>query len=156
MTSPTVFPSVFQSDVVDALTDRIEHLTADTRPQWGVMSATQMLAHCCVSYEMVFEKKHARPNALMRFVLRVAVKQTVVGEAPYKRNTRTAPAFIIKDERDFETEKQRLIVYLRRVQLLGEAQFEGRESLSFGPLTAREWNVLFYKHLDHHLTQFGV
>ena len=150
------FPSVFESAVVDALTDRIGHLTADTRPQWGVMNATQMLAHCAVPYEMVFEKKHARPNALMRFVLKLAVKQTVVGDAPYKRNTRTAPAFIIRGERDFETEKQRLVVYLRRVQLLGETQFEGKESLSFGPLTAHEWNVLFYKHLDHHLTQFGV
>ena len=150
------FPSVFQSDVVDALTDRIEQLRAETKPQWGVMNATQMLAHCCVTYEMVFETKHKRPNALMRFVLKLAVKQTVVGDAPYKHNTRTAPAFIIRDEREFETERQRLVVYLRRVQLMGEKQFEGKESLSFGPLTAREWNVLFYKHLDHHLTQFGV
>ena len=150
------FPSVFQSDVVDVLTDRIEQLRADTRPQWGVMNATQMLAHSCVSYEMVFENKHPRPNALMRFVLRLAVKQAVVGDAPYRHNTRTAPAFIIRDARDFETERQRLVVYLRRVQLLGATQFEGKESLSFGPLTALEWNVLFYKHLDHHLTQFGV
>lgn len=150
------FPSVFQSDVVDVLTDRIEQLRADTRPQWGVMNATQMLAHSCVSYEMVFENKHPRPNALMRFVLRLAVKQAVVGDAPYRHNTRTAPAFIIRDARDFETERQRLVVYLRRVQLLGAKQFEGKESLSFGPLTALEWNVLFYKHLDHHLTQFGV
>ena len=150
------FPSVFQSDVVDALTDRIEQLRAETKPQWGVMNATQMLAHCCVTYEMVFENKHKRPNALMRFVLKLAVKQTVVGDAPYKHSIRTAPAFVIRDERDFGTEKQRLVVYLRRVQLMGEQQFEGKESLSFGPLTAHEWNVLFYKHLDHHLTQFGV
>ena len=33
---------------------------------------------------------------------------------------------------------------------------DGRESLSFGPLTAVEWNGLFSKHLDHHLQQFGV
>jgi len=150
------FPNVFQSAVIDALTDRIEHLRPDTRPQWGVMSATRMLAHCCVAYEMVFEQKHPRPNPLMRFMLRLAVKQGVVGDAPYKRNTRTAPAFIIRDERNFETEQQRLVVYLRRVQLMGERQFEGKESLSFGPLTAHEWNVLFYKHLHHHLTQFGV
>ena len=39
---------------------------------------------------------------------------------------------------------------------LGSAHFEGKESPSFGALTADEWNVLFAKHLDHHLTQFGV
>ena len=38
----------------------------------------------------------------------------------------------------------------------GEQNFEGRKSHSFGPLTTAEWNVMFYKHLDHHLTQFGV
>ena len=35
-------------------------------------------------------------------------------------------------------------------------RFEGKESNSFGPLTKGEWNNMFYKHLDHHLSQFGV
>jgi transposase InsO family protein len=26
----------------------------------------------------------------------------------------------------------------------------------FGPLTPEEWAILMYKHLDHHLRQFGV
>ena len=26
----------------------------------------------------------------------------------------------------------------------------------FGPLTPDEWAILMYKHLDHHLRQFGV
>jgi hypothetical protein len=39
---------------------------------------------------------------------------------------------------------------------LGEAHFDGKESLSFGKLTASQWNTMFYKHLNHHLTQFGV
>lgn len=27
---------------------------------------------------------------------------------------------------------------------------------AFGPLSGREWDVLSWKHLDHHLRQFGV
>jgi hypothetical protein len=26
----------------------------------------------------------------------------------------------------------------------------------FGPMTAEEWGIISYKHLDHHLKQFGV
>jgi hypothetical protein len=92
----------------------------------------------------------------MRWVLKQIVKERVVGPAPYPRNTPTAPAFRITDTRDFETERERLLAYLQQVATEGRAKFEGRASLSFGPLTATEWNGLFSKHLDHHLQQFGV
>lgn len=72
------------------------------------------------------------------------------------RGEQTAPAFIIRDERTFELEKQRLIDFIRKTSSLGTTHFEGRESLSFGVLTSREWSNMFYKHLDHHLGQFGV
>ena len=64
--------------------------------------------------------------------------------------------FLIKDSRDFETEKKRLVDYLNKTQQLGETYFDGKESHSFGALTAQEWSTMFSKHLDHHLTQFGV
>ena len=75
---------------------------------------------------------------------------------PYKKNAQTAPYFIIADDRDFEEEKARLIGYIQRTQALGQAHFEGKRSHSFGVLSAQEWNTMFYKHLDHHLIQFGV
>ena len=62
----------------------------------------------------------------------------------------------MSDDKDFETEKRRLIDYLRRTQELGENYFDGKESLSFGRLNKQQWNNMFYKHLDHHLRQFGV
>ncbi|MCH5683332.1 hypothetical protein LWM68_02995 [Niabella sp. W65] len=52
--------------------------------------------------------------------------------------------------------KKRLISYLIKTQELGGTYFEGKESHSFGALTQTEWNNMFAKHLDHHLTQFGV
>ncbi len=92
----------------------------------------------------------------MKLVFKWFVKNSVVSEIPYPKNGQTAPYFIIKDERNFENEKKRLVAYIRRTQELGEKEFDGRESLSFGKLSLTEWNNLFYKHLDHHLKQFGV
>jgi len=148
--------NVFDPSVTEELVKRIRALTPETRPLWGKMNATQVLAHLCVSYEMVYEDRHQRPRAFVRFLLRVFVKHAVVGEKPYPRSSRTAPAFLITDERDFETEQARLISFLVRTRTLGPEAFEGRESHSFGPLTTAEWNNLFYKHMDHHLTQFGA
>jgi hypothetical protein len=80
----------------------------------------------------------------------------VTNEKPYKQGGPTAPDFVIADERDFAKEQSRLIDFISRVQTEGRSRFEGRESHSFGVLTATGWNNMFYKHLDHHLRQFGV
>lgn len=148
--------NIFHPQITQELIDRINELTPETTPRWGIMRVDQMMAHCSVAYEMVYTDKYPRPNMLMRFFLKAFIKNSVVGEKPYPRNGRTAPAFVIEERRDFETEKALLIGYLAKTRDLGISYFEGKESLSFGALTAEEWNTLFYKHLDHHLTQFGA
>ena len=148
--------SVFNAADVAELIDRINKLTPQSTPLWGKMNVGQMLAHTNVTYEMVFTDKHPKPGAFMRLILKAFVKNVVVGPKPYKRNSPTAKSFLITDSRDFETEKQRLLDHLAKTQKLGSEHFHNRESLSFGKLSADEWNVMFYKHLDHHLQQFGV
>jgi len=148
--------NVFDPAVTAELIHRIEELTPQSPALWGKMSVDQMLAHCCVAYEMAFTDKHPKANPVMRFLLKNFVKKGVVNEVPYKKNLPTAPAFLIKNEKNFAEEKGRLIAFLEQTLAAGEPGFEGKESPSFGPMTAKEWNNLLYKHLDHHLTQFGV
>ena len=148
--------NIFSPKVTSELISRINRLSPESPALWGKMSVDQMLAHCCVAYDMAFTDKYPKPNPIMRLILKAFVKKGVVNEVRYKKNIPTAPAFIIADRKNFEEEKARLIKYLEQVATLGKEHFEGKESLSFGPMTAQEWNNLFYKHLDHHLTQFGV
>ncbi|TDQ16909.1 uncharacterized protein DUF1569 [Algoriphagus boseongensis] len=147
---------IFDPKVTQELIDRINQLKPESPALWGKMSVDQMLAHCSVAYEMAFTNKHPKPNGFMRLLLKLFVKDGVVNEKPYAKNLRTAPAFIIPDRKNFEEEKDRLIKYLEHTLNLGRDHFEGKESLSFGKMTSKEWNNQFYKHLDHHLTQFGV
>lgn len=149
-------PNIFTPSVSENVIGRINRLQPDTQPQWGKMSVAQMLAHCNVTYEMLYENKHPKPNALMKLILKAFVKKAVTGPTPYKRNSRTAPAFLITDTRNFEAERTRLIDYIERTQQLGEHHFDQKESHSFGALSKDEWNTMFYKHVDHHLQQFGV
>lgn len=148
--------NLFDAKEANVVIERIEKLDANTNALWGKMDVSQMLAHCCVTYEYVYEDKYAKPKGVKKFLLKSFLKPFVVGERAYKKNTRTGPDFLKTNEYSFETEKARLIAYIRRTQELGGDHFDGKDSHSFGALSEKEWNTMFYKHLDHHLGQFGV
>lgn len=135
---------------------RVEQLTPESQPLWGKMNVAQMLAHCNVTYELVYTDKHPKPKGLQKFFIKLFAKKIVTGPKPYKKNLRTAPAFLVTDDRDFEKEKTRLIEHIQKTQKLGGGHFDQKESHAFGALSTVEWNTLFSKHLDHHLRQFGV
>ena len=150
------YEDIFSKEGTARTLSRINKLTPDTSPKWGKMNAAQMLAHLSVAYEMDLEDIHPAPNGFTRLILKLLVKKAVCGPKPYAKNIKTAPQFIIKGDRDFDKEKKRLTDYIQKVAAAGSATYEGRENQSFGPLTAAEWNTMYAKHLDHHLTQFGV
>lgn len=151
-----MLPNIFTEQVSNQVIERINNLNENSQPKWGKMNVSQMLAHCCVTYEMVYEDKHPKPNFLMKFILKAFIKDVVVNEKPFKQNSQTAPAFLIKTDKNFQEEKERLINFIKKTQQLGENYFDGKESHSFGKLNKNEWNNMFYKHLDHHLNQFGA
>ncbi|NCA21476.1 MAG: DUF1569 domain-containing protein [Crocinitomicaceae bacterium] len=148
--------NIFNATDSNEIIERIEKLTSETKQVWGKMNVSQMMAHCNVTYEMVYENIHPKPNAFVRFLLKSFVKNKVVNDEVYKQNSQTAPVFLIKSDKNFEKEKARLIEHIKKTQELGPGYFEKKESHSFGVLKATEWNNMFYKHLDHHLRQFGV
>ncbi len=152
--------NVFDKAVTDEMAGRIKRLTPDTKPLWGKMNVAQMLAHCYVPYDMAFSQdsgsRFKQATGLKAWFLKKFIKPLVVGDKPYKKNGPTAPEFKIVDQREFEVEQQRLLAGVERAYESGRDYFEQRPSPSFGPMTATEWSNLFYKHLDHHLQQFGV
>ena len=148
--------NVFQRSTTLYTRDRLQNLSKDTIPQWGKMDAGQMLAHLNVAYDVAFGKLEVKNNVIMKWFLKTFVKEGVVGEKPYPKNSMTAPYFMQKEPRDFELEKQKFIDNVQTVEQKGEPFFEGKESVSFGKMTALEWSNQFYKHLDHHFIQFGI
>jgi hypothetical protein len=133
-----MFPSVFDPATNVELINRINKITPEKKPDWGKMSADQMFAHVNVGYDITYGKIDVSYSWFM------------------KKNGQTAPIFLIEGGRDFEAEKTKLIEYIKRVESDGVAFFKGKESSSFGKMTVQEWSNQFWKHLDHHLTQFGV
>ena len=148
--------NTFDPKTTEETFKRLENITYVTKPEWGKMNAAQMLAHLNVAYDFAYGKKNSNLNFFAKFMVKLFVKNIVVGEKPYTKNSRTAPDFIIANERDFEKEKSIFINNVKETETKGITYFEGKENSSFGVLTSKEWSNLFYKHIDHHFKQFGV
>jgi hypothetical protein len=147
--------SVFEKETYNELKTRIENIAPDTKRLWGKMNVAQMLAHTSEALEMATgNKKHKRH--LMGILLSPLVKKSFLSDKPFSKGGPTDPNILIKDQRDFASEKARLLALLKQFHEGGEAKATTHPHSFFGPLTAREWGTSQYKHLNHHLTQFGL
>ena len=147
--------SLFDAAVMHEVVDRINRLSAGTKPLWGKMRVEQMLAHSQTPLHIALGDKKFK-GGLMAFLFGKMAKGKMVKDEPFKKNLPTAPSFVVKDERNFDEEKARLIDLVQRFSKEPKQNLDARPHSFFGKLTADEWNTLQYKHLDHHLRQFGV
>lgn len=149
-------PNIFNSETTEIILKRLENLKANSQPKWGKMNASQMLAHLNIAYDIAYGKIESKPSFIIKFLMKLFIKNGIVNEKSYPQNSRTAPEFIIADKRDFDLEKSKYIKNVRETEVHGAAYFEGKENPSMGKLTAVEWNNMFYKHTNHHFDQFGI
>ncbi len=150
------YPSIYLASTTAELTRRIDQLNPQSQAIWGKMNVGQMLSHCAVPYEQILGTNTAQPPLFMRIILKLFLKNSMVNEVPYKQNLPTAPSFIRTEQFDVDKEKERLINLIKTIQEMGAEKLAATPSLSLGMLSATEWNNLLYKHIDHHLQQFGV
>jgi len=148
--------SLFDSQVHAHTIARIDSLTAESKGLWGKMSVGQMLHHCQFPLEVALgDLRHlVLPGPLMKFMMK-GFKKKMYDDRPWKEGMPTAKGFKVTEERDFVPEKARLI------QLVDEFYRErDKETWDphpiFGTFTPQQWGQSQYKHLDHHLRQFGV
>jgi Protein of unknown function (DUF1569) len=138
-----------------ALQHRLSRLQPSSRRQWGKMNAAQMLAHCAAAMEMACGDRQKK-QAFLGKLITPFIRSTVLGPKPLRRNSPTDPDLLIADEREFAAERQRLSTLVDRFCQAGP-DAAGRQIHSFfGRFNGEEWGRLVYKHLDHHLRQFGV
>ena len=148
--------NLFEPARVAELTERLERLQPDSPRLWGKMTAPQAMAHCAVAMEWAVGDTHAPRMLVGRLIGGLAKRKTVRNDDPFSRNGPTAPALVITDERDLAIERARLRRLLERFAAAGPEGCTAHPHSFFGRLTPDEWAVLMYKHVDHHLRQFGV
>ena len=145
--------SLFVPAVKQDIIVRINKLTPDSKGLWGKMNVGQMLAHLQVPIGVAEGTSKIKRTIFGRIVGPLA-KSILYNNKPFKRSLPTDPSFVmIRNEKDFETEKQKL---LEMVNNFTEANMLVETHPFFGKLTKEQWSIGTWKHLDHHLQQFGV
>jgi len=149
--------NLFDATVANQVKARLAQLEPQSERRWGKMTAAQMLAHCSASMQWavgeVVPEKGALPVRLMGRLIKPMVFRN---EEPFRKNSPTAPSLVVTGERDLDKERDRLAGLIDKFAAGGAAGCTKNPHSFFGKLTPEEWAILTYKHLDHHLRQFGV
>lgn len=135
--------------------ERIDKLSPITLSQWGKMTVSQMLEHCQQPIKVPLGMLELKPN-WMSLLFGKMIKKQMMQQERFKKDLPTVKEFRIQKEPDFETAKKELIELVERFAKEGHASIKVKKHPFFGEMTLQEWDILQWKHLDHHLRQFGV
>jgi hypothetical protein len=147
--------NIHEAATLQEFIERINKLRPDAQRHWGKMTVAQMLAHCATALEVNVGDRVSKQGLMGKLFGRIA-KKSVVSAEPFKQGLPTDPSFVQKEDKDFEQEKARLLALLKRLSASDPHALAKNPHPFFGKMTAEEWNTLNFKHLDHHLRQFGV
>ncbi len=144
--------SLLEEDGYAEIKNRLDTLDQNSVRVWGKMNQAQMLTHCQFPLKVAIENKPTKPkwNPIMRLF-----KGMLYNDKLWRKGLPTAPELKIVDERDFHKEKETLEELVDAFYKLKERE-EWNPHPMFGNFTKEQWGKMEYKHLDHHLRQFGV
>lgn len=148
--------NIFQQPDYESILERINFLTIYSKRQWGKMNLPQMLEHCAIQLKKalgLIPSSEPQGPALYRTGFGRYIALYLV---PWPKNSATPPDMNMETNgiavQSFEKEKEQLLQLLTQVQQ--KEHFSAHPF--FGALNKKDWGRLIWKHLDHHLRQFGV
>jgi hypothetical protein len=144
--------SLIEPDVKAKILGRIKNLKAGSPPLWGKMTVAQMCAHCNAQMRVALGIDKLKPNWIGK-LFGSWMKKMVLSEKPYSHSLPTAPALRVSHEPEFESVRQGMIQLVEK--FTSDTIMKDPHPV-FGPMSIDEWSRSTWKHLDHHLKQFGV
>jgi hypothetical protein len=146
--------SLFTPTVYDGIVARIHTVTPADERQWGKMNAAQMLEHCARPFEATAGRSKPK-RVFMGYIIAPFLKKSYFDGSDFAKNSPTIGDFMVNDDVDFETSKAYLLRNMAEFHAGGAEKCTTHPHAFFGKLTPEQWAIGMYKHLDHHLRQFG-
>ncbi|WP_310991128.1 DUF1569 domain-containing protein [Aequorivita marina] len=145
--------SLFNPEAYSEILDRINKLSKNSQKEWGKMTVGQMLHHCQGTLNIMLKDDDygLKPN----FLAKLFFKKMLYNDTPYRKNLPTAKFLKEREPKDFDIEKKELNLLLANFKSQRHKE-EWKKHPGFGYFTKQQWGQMQYKHLDHHLKQFGV
>ena len=132
---------------------RARRLTPESRALWGKFTVDRMLAHVVETFRMGLGELPVKSKKLI--LRHWPLNVLAVYVLPMPKGLPTARELVARPAESLNSELASLETYLEK---FGRAQDrrEWPEHPALGKLSRRAWGRLGYKHIDHHLRQFGV
>lgn len=145
--------SIFDEKVYNEIVSRVNNLNANSKGQWGKMTIAQMVWHCQIPLKVAIKNKktNKKGNPLIRWFF----KKSLYNDKPWRKNLPTSSFAKAREDKDFNTELETLQKLIHEVYKIKDRKDWNPHPL-FGSFTPQQWGQMQYKHLDHHLGQFGV
>lgn len=148
--------SLFNKADNQEILHRINTLTPNSKAQWGKINVAQMRAHCQPPLKVAYGDLKLKRGLIALLFGNVFKKKLTKDEKPFDRNLPTDKGFIVSGEHEFESETNKLISLVKKFEQIGPDGITKDTHPFFGKMTAKEWDIIQWKHLDHHLNQFGA
>ncbi len=142
--------SIWDESTRDEVLTRFGRLRADQRPQWGQMDVPAMIGHVCDAMRAALgEIAIAERNTIMK---NPVVRWLIIYVMPWPKGAPTAPELLQRKETDLTHGIAALQATMTRFADCPSP----KPHPVFGVMSRKDWGCLTYRHLDHHLRQFGV
>jgi len=115
-----------------------------------------MLSHCNVSLETARGIHEIKRVSFVPRLIGSMLKGKAVSEKPFGKNSPTDKSYLFPENVSFEEGKSKTIASIKSFSEEGPAKCTKYPHPFFGHFTPEQWAVFEWKHLDHHLRQFGV
>ncbi len=148
--------NIFEQQTVNELTARINNLSGNEQAQWGKMNLYQMLVHCADNEEMMTLVRNFKPVWIGKIFGKMSLKANIKNDNPLKPNSPTHPDLKPTGVGNIEEQKQRWINTLAQYPTKTEEDYANFKHPFYGKMNTDQISRWVYKHVDHHLTQFGV
>lgn len=150
-------PSLLDPSAREALRSRVHTLRPDVTPRWGRFTAPAMLAHLTASLRMMRGDLPVAPAPTPWVVRNPPLKQLLIYVLPFPKGLPTSPELLASPQAtDAANWDEAVRTFDEALNALGDFPIEWPRHAAFGPMTGRQWGVLQYRHLDHHLRQFDA
>lgn len=135
---------------------RIDQLKENSKPIWGQMDVAQMVKHCQMPLLMACGKIQISDEVgFFKKMLLKLYKPIMYNDKPWPENVSTSKDYKITGHYDLNVEREQLKIIITEFHNKALNIYWPKHPF-FGNFKTDEWGKMQYKHLDHHLRQFGV
>lgn len=149
--------SLLNPDDLIQIQQRIQTLNENSKRKWGRMKVGQMLRHCDLVLKVgLGQIILPKTNIFFKAIGTVTKKEMRIFNNGIPRNMPTFAIVKVKENCNFEKSRDNLLATIDDFVAQAKKNNLVSKHELFGKMTTTDWGFMEYKHLNHHLKQFGV